>query len=627
VAKKTPPAQTPLGFRNRLVLLSVGLLVFASVTGLGLLGVWLSRMVDETAERELVRHLDLAAKTVRHLPGEDLQTRFTEWTSGSPYRLTLVAPDGQVIADSTLLQAQLSDLDNHAGRPEIAGARNQQRTVTRRRSSTLQQGMLYVAQPVRPPPSVATPGDVPFVLRASVPLSEVDREKNRIRAVIVVVGLASALMAVLMSLVASNALTRTLRQLVVTARSLADGKNTSVDLVAGAHGSDEFGSIARSVAQLGHELRRTVRALAAERDRMLAVLNGMQEGVLSLDHKMRVRLVNKAGLELLRVDEVGDKTHLYALLDTPEMRAAMTRFEAGDDDALEPFEFRPPFAKERIFVGKLSPLSKYRGTVVVLSDVTELRALETLRQDFVANVSHELRTPVAVILSAVEALLDGAVDDPKRGPRFLDAVHRNATRLSHLVSDVLDLARLEAGASRLESVDIELRPSVKDALLSLESAAAEKDVQLLNEVPPDAWVCADPLGFEQVLVNLLVNAVKYGPAGSRVCVRSVPQDDRVRIEVIDEGPGIPEEHHPRLFERFYRVDAGRSKAEGGTGLGLSIVKHLVRNMGGQVGYRALAPGSCFWFALPLPHDEMDTEDDDFDDEGDSLNEGLTVRSS
>jgi two-component system phosphate regulon sensor histidine kinase PhoR len=237
---------------------------------------------------------------------------------------------------------------------------------------------------------------------------------------------------------------------------------------------------------------------------------------------------------------------------------------------------------------------------LVLHDVTEMRRLEAVRRDFVANVSHELRTPVSVIRANAETLLDGALEDEKRARTFLDALVRNADRLSRILADLLDLSRLEAGRYALDLEPIALSPAVEKVVELVETRAKEKSIAVAIDVAPELAAHADARAFEQVLLNLIDNAVKYTPASGHILVSARRVEELIRVEVTDDGPGIEPRHRARLFERFYRVDPGRSRDVGGTGLGLAIVKHLVESMGGRVGMEpaAGAPhGSTFWVTL------------------------------
>jgi two-component system phosphate regulon sensor histidine kinase PhoR len=253
--------------------------------------------------------------------------------------------------------------------------------------------------------------------------------------------------------------------------------------------------------------------------------------------------------------------------------------------------------QRRVFVATVVPLE--RGEVLLfLRDVTEARRAEAARRDFVANASHELRTPVAAIRGAAETLLSGALASPDDARHFVHMVARHAERLVRLTQDMLDLSRIESGQWAMERAAVEVAPVVLHVLELHAGAAGQKGVALRSEVPPGLALRGDARALEQVLVNLLDNAVKYTDRGGEVTLRAERAGDAVVVSVADTGPGIERHHLGRLFERFYRVDPGRSREEGGTGLGLAIVKHLVQAQGGEVGVESGAGGSRFWLRLP-----------------------------
>jgi two-component system phosphate regulon sensor histidine kinase PhoR len=249
----------------------------------------------------------------------------------------------------------------------------------------------------------------------------------------------------------------------------------------------------------------------------------------------------------------------------------------------------------RAFVVHATPL--LRGEVLLLlRDVTEAKRAEATRRDFVANASHELRTPITAIRAAAETLLGGALEDPGPARTFVEIVARHAERLGRLTQDLLDLSRIESGEWRLEPAAVEVAPVARGALELVASTAREKGLSLACEIGEGTRVRADPSALEHVLVNLVENAVKYTAQGA-VAVRAEREADRWTISVRDTGPGIAPHHLPRIFERFYRVDEGRSREQGGTGLGLAIVKNLVQAMGGELGVESDATGSRFWVRL------------------------------
>ncbi len=253
--------------------------------------------------------------------------------------------------------------------------------------------------------------------------------------------------------------------------------------------------------------------------------------------------------------------------------------------------------QRRTFVAHVAPL--LRGEVLLLlRDVTERKRGEAARRDFVANASHELRTPVAAIAGAAETLLSGALDHPAEARSFVEVISRHADRLAHLSRDLLDLSRIESGQWNIDLVPVRVA-IVSQAVIDLSARdAQEKRITIRQEVPTDLTVRADARALEQVLVNLLDNAIKYTPAGGRAMIEGRTEGNEAIISVVDTGPGIERHHLSRLFERFYRVDAGRSRDAGGTGLGLAIVKHLIQAQSGEVGVESGADGSRFWIRLP-----------------------------
>jgi two-component system, OmpR family, phosphate regulon sensor histidine kinase PhoR len=306
----------------------------------------------------------------------------------------------------------------------------------------------------------------------------------------------------------------------------------------------------------------------------------------------RVRVANSAFEALSPRGRAAGLTPLE-IMRSAELAEAVHRAIEGHARHLE---LETPAAR-RTWLAQLSPL--LRGEVLlILRDVTEAKRAEAVRRDFVANASHELRTPVAAIRGAAETLLGGALDDPQSAHRFVDMVSRQAERLQRLTKDLLDLSRIESGQWTLDLHRVELAP-LFDLVLDLHAErAVEKSINLSSEVADGLGARADPRALEQVLVNLVDNAVKFTPKDGTVTLRAATEMDRIVLSVVDTGPGIDRHHLARLFERFYRVDPGRSREQGGTGLGLAIVKHLAQAQGGDVGVESGSGGSRFWVRLP-----------------------------
>jgi two-component system, OmpR family, phosphate regulon sensor histidine kinase PhoR len=371
-----------------------------------------------------------------------------------------------------------------------------------------------------------------------------------------------------------------------------------LDARSGLEGEDALPQLGRTLDKLARGLSSSLKELRAERDRMAGILAGMQEGVILLDAKRRIVVLNPALREmlLLPADAVGKP--LLEVVRNAELRDLFDEAARADEPTTQEVEIGS--IKPRRLLARVARMpGEQRQFVAVFVDVTEVRRLESMRKDFVANVSHELRTPVTAIRSAAETLIDGAATDPQASSAFIGIIDRNAQRLQQLVEDLLDLSRIEARGFRLSLEAIELKPIFSQVLGLFRERAAKKNVSLEERATFDLpKVRADRRALEHVLTNLIDNAVKYCGPGTHVGLNVTLTTEAVTVSVADDGPGIDERHLPRVFERFYRVDAGRSREVGGTGLGLSIVKHLVEAMGGTVSVESkLNQGTTFSFTL------------------------------
>ena len=394
-----------------------------------------------------------------------------------------------------------------------------------------------------------------------------------------------------MSGLASHLSTRTLRALVRHAHG-----SCSPQSAAAARPGDEIQGLFGSFDELAQALQLQMDRLAQERDRSQAILDCMGEALFALDARQRVIMVNQAAMDLLRLDAPPLGTRLSEITGIPALATTLTQASAGE---LVGNEFTLTNPRPREILARAAPLRLSGGSVVVMHDITDLRRMERSLRDFVANASHELRTPVSVIRANAETLADGAIDDPGVAHRMVTILERNAQRLVSIVTDLLDLSRLDAYQYQIEPERVHLASALASCIDALAPLAEEREIELALEAEPQLWVLADPKALDQILLNLADNALKYGPPGSRVLIRARRRDPGLRIEVIDSGPGVPPEHRERLFERFYRVDTARSRQSGGTGLGLAIVKTLAEAMHGITGMEPNRPqGSIFWVQLP-----------------------------
>jgi two-component system phosphate regulon sensor histidine kinase PhoR len=568
-----------LGIRGRLFAASLALIILVGLPAGILLERQLRAWLEDRVTSELMHHARVAAEALQ--AGRwDLDPLADRLGAAAGCRVTFIAADGRVLGDSEVAAEALAGLEPHHTRPEVEAAWSQGEGSARRRSSTLGEEMLYVAIPAQVDGGKGA-------VRAAMHLEQVQAVVVRLRLMLGAALLLGLLIALAMTFWASALVTRPVRQLVDRSRPLLHG-----DLMAAAAGLASEELMPGSVATLAAELEQTLATLAKERDRFETVLEGMSEAVVALDPERRVALMNPAAQALLGLGDDAVGAALRDVVSATELQDLADKGQGGP--ATVEFTFG-----ERRVLARATPLSTDAGTVVVMHDVTEMRRLETVRKDFVANVSHELRTPVSIIRANAETLLDGGLDDPRRSRSFVDAIHRHAERLSSLIADLLDLSRIEAGRYKLNFRDVDCTAAARAGIDAVRTKAEARHTTLTVECPAHLSVRADSKALDQILMNLLDNAVKYTPEAGVVRLVAKEAGPEVRFEVIDSGQGIAPDQRERIFERFYRVDPGRSRDMGGTGLGLAIVKHLAEMMGGRVGVEPAEPaGSTFWVALP-----------------------------
>jgi two-component system phosphate regulon sensor histidine kinase PhoR len=429
----------------------------------------------------------------------------------------------------------------------------------------------------------------------AVPLAELDEVRGELHGLLGLATVVALAVAAVLSALATHLGSGRIRTVTAVARRLASGDLAARTRLAG---RDEISELGRTLDQLAEGLDNSLGRLREERDLLAGILQGMDEGVLLLDREGMIGIINPALRDMLCLGGEATGRPLLDVIRAAELKMLIDRVREGGES--QHAELDLPGLRPRRARVRVSPLRQDPARLVlVFLDVTEVRRLESVRRDFVANVSHELRTPVAAVRSAAETLAEALDRDPVAAREFVAMIDRNAERLQRLVEDLLDLSRIEAPEYRMRSETLELKHALAAVLEPFAARAAENGLALSVELPADLRVTADRRGLEQVVGNLLDNGVKYCPRGAALSVTAVEHQGRVRIAVTDTGPGIEALHLPRLFERFYRVDKGRSREQGGTGLGLSIVKRLVEAMGGEVGVESMpGRGSTFWFTLP-----------------------------
>ena len=501
-------------------------------------------------------------------------------------RVTIIARDGTVLADSNVSLRDVEELENHSTRPEVVAALNGTIGSSTRESATTGREMYYVAVPAN---------GVGFAaVRVATPVAIVDQLSNAYSDTLSVGILVALCVALLVSTVAANRAARPAQLLMATAQQLASG---SLDVRAPKLGADEFGALGESLNRLAESQQRTLLALRAEKDRLSSVLRSMQEGVLLFDNEYRTLLANDALRNMLLIGGSPVGKDVRQLLADDAFNQLLTR---GHEDASTQSEIEVRRLGGRRFLVNVAKVKgNSEAVLAVIVDLTQVRRLESVRRDFVANASHELRTPIAAVHSAAETLLGPAAEQPNIREKFLGMIIRNTDRLKMLVDDLMELSKVESSSFQVEIQEIKLEPSIRACLDALTPAARKRSTDLVCRIPVKLTAQLDERGIDHVITNLVDNAIKYCPDGSTIEVGAeAAPNGRTLIWVKDDGQGIAEEHLDRLFERFYRVDPGRSRHLGGTGLGLAIVKHWVEAMGGQITVKSqLEKGTVFQLTM------------------------------
>ena len=511
-------------------------------------------------------------------------------------RITVIETSGKVLADS---QEDPQQMDDHSDRPEIIEAMKEQIGSEIRFSHTLGLNMMYVAIPLKAQDRIVA------VLRIAKPVSAINKQLKSIYYKILIGGLIVAAVAALVSLAVSHKISRPLEKLKKGAELFADG-DLSHKLPVG--NCQEIDAVAKAMNQMAGEIDERIRTISRQRNEHKAVLSSMAEAVLAVDSEQKLITLNSAAAEMIGVDISNAKGRtLQEIIRNPDLQNFVTNALASK----EPIEKNITLHKdsqEYFLQAKSSDLRDDQdekiGVLVVLNDITKIRRLEQVRSDFVANVSHELKTPITSIKGFVETLLEGAIKNPEEAKRFLDIIARQTGRMNAIIDDLLALSRIEQQAQKTE-IERE-RVCIKDALetaieLCRNNAQAK---QIDIELRCAASIVANinmPL-LEQAVVNLLDNAIKYTPASGQVTVGWSLVDAQIELWVRDTGYGIPGEHLPYVFDRFYRVDKARTRREGGAGLGLAISRWIADAHGGSISVEsAVGKGSTFTVRLPTSH--------------------------
>lgn len=587
------------GLRPKLILFYalVALLSFIAVA------IFIGESLEDRSRKQIEASLIAEARLVAiHIQPEKLKNQDEEYLGSfaraiapvARCRVTIISPQGKVLADSGRSHSDMIHMDNHLGRTEVRAALSRGVGVDIHRSPTLRADMLYVAIKLQ------QDGGAPLgILRLSVPLEDVRKTLDAIRNIIILgFFFALALAVALGSIFASHTI-GPIRRMIYASRRFADGDFTHRIIPSS---KDELGELATTLNTMAQHLEDKIRELGTQNQKLSAVFNSMTEGIIITDRLTKVLSINTSAERIfaLQADRSGGRLFLETIRNA-DIAAVIENVLATGRPVSEEAVIVYPLKK--VLQVNAAPIFRgadVTGCLIVMHDITEMRRLETVRRDFVANVSHELKTPLTSIKGFVETLLDGAIDDRENNRRFLEIIRNHTDRVTDLIDDLLSLSCLESKEISLEREDLNLRAQTDEVIEGFATQLKKRGIVITNDLPADLSLRADRHRIVQVLTNLIDNAIKFNKESGSIRISGRRADDGVEVSVEDSGVGIPPKDVPRIFERFYRVDKARSREMGGTGLGLSIVKHIVELHGGTVGVKSTeGHGSTFWFTLPV----------------------------
>lgn len=533
-------------------------------------------MLRTEIERSLREKTLMFASLVATSPRDSLQEITKQAANESNERATVIDSTGKVLSDS---EGDPATMENHAGRPEFAQALKGQMGTSTRSSQTVGVDFLYEAAPV------------PWgAVRLAHPLSAVRDANRHVRNDLLKSSAVAALLALVLALIATQSIGQRLARITDFAERVAAG-----DLSARIQeeSGDEIAHVASALDSTARKLEDGFRAVESSRQTLETLLNSMQEAVIAVAEDGRVLWANQRMERLLPSGIRRGEPLVKSARDPEILRAVQMAIESRDIVVARAAKI----FSGRIFDVTAAPMPG-GGVVAVLHDQTEIERVEKTRRDFIANVSHELRTPLTSIQGYAETVLENErLSDSTR--EFLEIIRKNAVRMSRLTEDLLVLARVESGERNFKLEPATPQELLEEAVQTFQDIADSRGIELAVMNTATSSVLVDRDAIHQVFGNLIDNAMKYGEAGRKILIGACETEDGVQFYVRDFGAGIPSEHLPRLFERFYRVDKGRSRESGGTGLGLAIAKHVVRAHGGTIKAESeLNHGATFYFTLP-----------------------------
>ena len=575
--------------------------IFIILVSLGFAAFYLDKNLEENSLQEIKAslinqaHLVVAQVSQDALKKENahlLETLVETLSSKIKCRLTIVNNQGGVLADSEKSESDVLKMESHSQRPEIKTALTDAIGEEVRYSSTLKMDMLYVALPLQ------DKGQIAGVVRLALPLTNVQKILFSVRKAIFLSLLFALGLAFVLGSVLTRATIKPINKIIHASRRFSAGDFNHKILV---DSQDEIGELASTLNKMAEGLEAKIKEVEIQNQQLKAILETMVEGIIVTDKASHIISINPTVEKIFNITKIDVEGKLFLEVIRNNDIAEITN-NVLENGQFVSRELSLIWPVQRIFKIDASPIFQegiVSGCLLVIHDITEMRRLETMRRDFVANVSHELKTPLTSIKGFVETLLEGALQDKENSRHFLQIIQDHANRLDNLVSDLLDLSHLESQEIKLDTQKFNLKKLVDDALAGFNSQLKKKSIKAENILSESLFIQADKDKIGQVLTNLIDNAIKFNRENGSLKIYSHDLDNKIRITVEDSGMGIPPKDIPRIFERFYRVDKARSRELGGTGLGLSIVKHIIELHGGSVGVESTEGlGSKLWLCLP-----------------------------
>ena len=511
-------------------------------------------------------------------------------------RITVIDTKGLVLGETSY---DPSEMSNHLGRPEIQEALNNEVGKEMRFSSTMKIDFLYIAEPIYMDDSIIG------VIRLSTPIQDIKGIMKSINFNLIIALIPGLLLSLFLVYRITISITRPIKEIKDAAVDITQGKlDRSINIVR----DDEIGELAKAIDFMADSLKDKIYSIKDKNTKMEAILSSVVNGIVAVDSNKHILFINPKAQQMLNITD-GDVAGLHLLQVIRNNKIDNMIRDILDNKGFEENEITLNYPFEKIYRLNSNAIrypesDDIIGIIIIIQDITEIKKLEKIRSDFVANVSHELKTPLTSIKGFVETLKAGAIEDSDTAIRFLNIIEDEADRLNRLISDILYLSVLENKKSKARYEVINTADKIEEIVSLLQTQAVYKNINLNARVEADiSKLMGDPDQFKQMLINIVDNAVKYTPEGGAIEVVAYNSGNDVIISVKDNGIGIPKEHISRLFERFYTVDKARSRNVGGTGLGLAIVKHIVMQFEGKIEVHSqIDKGTEFILSIPVQTD-------------------------